>query len=104
MRPEIRQKQIDEVEYYLKRKWYSKAEIFLQNRKLEGYTMTAGKIKNTYGVNKKQLEKTKIHYIIIKNPHYKCAAPMKCYLIREVEDKLSIKGIRRRKLNELLTD
>lgn len=101
MKPETRQKQIDEVEYYLKRKWYAKAEKFLQNHMLEGYTMTAGRIKDTYGVTKKQLEQEKIHYIQLKNPYYSCASPMKCYIKREVEDKFSIKAIRMKKMIEI---
>ncbi len=104
MKKATEQKQIAEVEYFLKRKWYAKVEEFLQHHRLVGYTMTAGRIKEEYGVTKKQLEKKKIHFIQLKNPHYSCAGNMKCYIKQEVEDKFSIKAIRRKKMIEVNVD
>jgi len=92
-----------QLDSYLNAKQYKNAVDFLQYHKVKGYTMTAARIKTEFNITKRQLDNAGIHYIELANPHYKCSGNMKCYLIREVEDKITIKAIRRRKLNEILT-
>lgn len=102
LKKEKKDKVIRQIESHLNRRWYKKAAELISHYKIGGYTKSASSIKLEYGVTKTQLEKGEIQFIEMDNPYYKCAGNMRCYLIREVEDKLTTKAIRRNKITEIL--
>ncbi len=103
MYQEIYNNYCKKLDAYLNNKQYAEAAKFLQVHKVKGYTMTASRIEVEYNVTKRQLEEAEISYIMLRNPYCKSNWNVVCYLIREVEDKLTIEGIRRNKIKEILT-
>ncbi|HOZ14224.1 MAG TPA: hypothetical protein PK784_05510 [Tenuifilaceae bacterium] len=104
MKQETREKYKTTLDALLDNLQYDEAIDFLYSHRIAGYTMTYSSIKEKYNIPKKKLIEEKVRFIQLKNPHYACAAPMKCYLIHDLERKFSLKAIRLKKLNIIFSD
>lgn len=86
------------VRTLLKNGWYNAACNYISKHRIPGYAISKSSVKKKYGLSEKQI--SDLHFFHIDNPHYKCAAPMKCYLIHEIE---SVYG-RQGKLNKVISN
>ncbi|MBC9812178.1 hypothetical protein H9Y05_06765 [Crocinitomicaceae bacterium CZZ-1] len=67
----------------IKQKFFKKAISLACKYKLKGVFGTAQTIKVKYGLS--NLEISKLQCVEVDNPHFKCAAPMKLYLLAQAE-------------------
>ena len=104
MKTETKEKYKKIVDALLENLQYDEAIDFLYSHRVAGYTMTYSSIKEKYNIPKKKLLEEKVRYIELRNPYYACAAPMKCYLIHDLERKFSLKAIRLKKLKIIFSD
>jgi len=56
--------------------------------KLKGYTVTNATLKRTWAISPYEIEH--LNYLEVTNPFFKCAKPMKLYLIDEIREKLGV--------------
>lgn len=68
-------------------KCYKKAIEHLSRHRIKDVTITKSRAKAIY--NLKEADFNKLKFIEVDNPYYKCAACMKLYMIKEIEDKFS---------------
>ena len=68
---------------YVTQKCFRKAITFASRNKLKGVLSTKRTVEEKYGLSK--LDISKLQFIEVENPHYKCMAPMRLYLIAQAE-------------------
>jgi len=56
--------------------------------KLKGFTVTISNLRGKLKLTDKEIEN--LNYLQVDNPYYKCAYPMKLYLIEEIRQKFGV--------------
>lgn len=71
-------------EKYINQKRYQLAIKLARKYKIKGVFGTARTIKVKFGLSNQEI--LKLQCVEVDNPHFKCAAPMKLYLLAQAED------------------
>lgn len=77
-----------EAKMLLAAKKYEEARELIGDNMLKGYQICQQTLKQQYYYGTREEREIGLNFSTMTNPHYKCAADMKLFLIAEAEDKL----------------
>ena len=88
IKKEVKDKLHREAKMLLAAKKYEEARELIGENMLKGYQICQQTLKEQYYYGAKEERKIGLNFATMTNPHYKCAADMKLFLIAEADDKL----------------
>tara|TARA_R110002050_G_scaffold158381_3_gene287665 strand:+ start:539 stop:829 length:291 start_codon:yes stop_codon:yes gene_type:complete len=88
IKKEIKEQLHRDAKILLAAKKYEKARELIGDNMLKGYQICQQTLKEQYYYGAREERKFNLNFSTMTNPHYKCAADMKLFLIAEADDKL----------------